>query len=69
MEDNFFRVVAIDPALDKLGIAVLDVNLITKQIHIRYAETMMQWLARKSIRKLSLNLDSGRLSCVTTKLT
>ena len=40
MEDNFFRVVAIDPALDKLGIAVLDVNLITKQIHIRYAETI-----------------------------
>lgn len=40
MEDNFFRVVSIDPALDKLGIAVLDVCLITKRILIRYAETI-----------------------------
>ena len=40
MSDNFFRVVSIDPALDKLGIAVLDFCLITKKIHIRYAETI-----------------------------
>jgi len=40
MEDNFYRVVSIDPALDKLGIAVLDVCLSTGRIHIRYAETI-----------------------------
>lgn len=40
MTDNFFRVVSIDPALDKLGIAVLDVCLVTKKIHIRFAETI-----------------------------
>lgn len=40
MSDNFYRVVSIDPALDKLGIAVLDVCLVTRQIHIKYAETI-----------------------------
>ena len=40
MNDNFYRVVSIDPALDKLGIAILDVCLVTRKIHIRYAETI-----------------------------
>lgn len=38
--DDFFRVVAIDPALDKLGISVLDVCLVSRRIFIRYAETI-----------------------------
>ena len=40
MNDNFYRVVSIDPALDKLGIAIVDVCLDTRKIHIRYAETI-----------------------------
>lgn len=38
--DNIYRVVAIDPALDKMGLSVLDINVDTKFITIVHTETV-----------------------------
>lgn len=38
MAMDYYRVVAIDPALDKMGISVLDIDLATNQVFIRHTE-------------------------------
>lgn len=38
--ENVYRIIGIDPGTNKLGIAVLDIDLLTKQVSIRAAMTL-----------------------------
>lgn len=58
MTEGLYRIIAIDPGLNRMGVSVLDVDLINQKIYILYAETID---SVKGIRQKP-NVGVGRFS-------